>query len=231
MCSHVKATLNRRVSLVCSTCGKNIALHLFVPVLSYLSRHRENVSGECGKVGATIQVKLETIQACAKMQAHENNFDTKKWTGQAWESSHSSLRSGLCVLSLTPLNLNEKELVSVFSLLPTFSSATALLLFSVAPASSVTVRLVNRFAVGLWCFRLFLGPFIGWWCSVEFPSCRSHRCAFCPHYISSPGLLCSALCSGRQVLCTSCPPRLHGHVLQHCVCVVRAWLLMFSGPS
>ena len=154
---------------------KNISLHLFVPVLSFLSRHRENVSGECGRSGCnrllvrsrpvkfeTIQVKLETIQACAKMQAQENNFDTKKWIRQAWESSHSSLRSGLCVLSLTPLNFYGKELVSVFSLLPTFPSATALLLFSVAPASSVIVRHVNRFAVGLWCSHLFLGAFIGW---------------------------------------------------------------------
>ena len=88
----VKATLNCRVSLVCSTCGQNISLHLFVPVLSHLSLHRENVSGECGGSGCnrllvrsrlvkfeTIQVKLEPIQACAKMQAHENPFDTKKY--------------------------------------------------------------------------------------------------------------------------------------------------------
>ena len=108
---------------------KNISLHLFVPVLSYLSRDRENVSGECGRSGCnrllvisrpvkfeTIQVKLETIQACAKMQAHENPFDTKKWIRQAWESSHSSLRSGLCVLSLTPLNLYGKEIPCIFPL-------------------------------------------------------------------------------------------------------------------
>ena len=75
-----------------------------------------------------------------------------------------------------------------------------------------------------------LKAFNQWWCSVEIPSWRSHECAFCPHDILSSGLLCYALCSKTQVLCTSCPPRLHGHVLQHCVCVVRAWLLMFSRP-
>ena len=137
------------------------------------------------------------------------------------------------MLSLTPLNLNEKELVSVFSLLPTCPSAARFAdCFSVAPASWVIVRLVNRFAVGLWCSHLFLGAFIGWWCSFEIRSWRRHECAFCLHDILSSGLLCSALCFGRRVLCTSCPPRLHGYVLQHCVCVsfvlVRAWSLLLS---
>ena len=69
------------------------------------------------------------------------------------------------------------------------------------------VRLVNRFAVGLWGSHLFLGAFIGWWCSVIIPSWRSHGCAFCPHDISSPGLLCSAFvfrkASGVYFLCTT----------------------------
>ena len=90
LCSHVKASFNCPISFLCSKSGENISLHLFVPVLSYLSLHRENVSGECGRSGCnrllvrsrpdkyeTIQVKLETIQACAKMRAHVNPVDTK----------------------------------------------------------------------------------------------------------------------------------------------------------
>ena len=141
----------------------------------------------------------------------------------------SSLRSRLCVLSLTPLNLNGGDW-SLFSACRRLPVSSRFAVFSVAPASSVIVRLINRFSVGLWCSHLFLGAFIGWWCSVEIPSWRSHGCAFCPHDIMSSCLLCSALCFGRRVLCASCSPRLHGHVLQHCVCVsfvpVRAWLLM-----
>ena len=117
------------------------------------------------------------------------------------------------------------------------------------------LHLRNRFAVVFCCSGVFGDcpthqPLRCW--SLVFPSLsRSfHRlvvqclnpimaqprvCAFCPHDNLSSGLLCSALCSGRRVLCTSFPPRLHGHVLQHWICVsfvlVRAWLLMFSRPS
>ena len=80
-----------------------------------------------------------------------------------------------------------------------------------------------------------LKTFNGCWCSVIIRSWRRYGCAFCPHEILSSGLLCSALCLVRRVLCTSWPPRLHRHVLQHCECVsfvlVFAWLLMFSRPS
>ena len=56
LCSHGKATFNCPISLVCSKCGKHISLHLTFPVLSYLSRHRESVSGECGRSGASMHM-------------------------------------------------------------------------------------------------------------------------------------------------------------------------------
>ena len=77
LCSHVEATLNRRVSLVCSTCGKNIALHLFVPILSYLPQHRAFRHEKMDSISAGI-VALFLEARTLRVESHTTEFEWKR---------------------------------------------------------------------------------------------------------------------------------------------------------